>query len=228
MNVEDEIAVMTYLESFVTSQRLAKIDTVLAQRSRYLTVVAEDFHDPHNASALLRTCESLGIQDIHVVENFNTFKARVGAASGAIKWVTLHRYDEVEQNNTLACCQKLRSQGYLLVTTSPHLKALPPEAIPVDQKLAVIFGSERYGVSQQALAAAEYQLKIPMVGFVESLNVSVSAAVCLYTLTQRFRALDLKWQLSEREKLDLRLNWIRQTVKNSEALERYFWTQVKV
>lgn len=128
MNVEDEIAVMGYLESFVTPQRLAKIDAVLAQRSRYVTVVAEDFHDPHNASALLRTCESLGIQDVHVVENFNTFKARIGAASGAIKWVTLHRYDAVGQNNTLTCCQKLRSQGYLIVATSPHLKALPPRS----------------------------------------------------------------------------------------------------
>lgn len=206
MNVEDAIAVMTYLESFVTSQRLAKIDTVLAQRSRHLTVVAEDFHDPHNASALLRTCERLGIQDIHVVENFNTFKARVGAASGATKWVTLHRYDKVEQNNTLTCCQKLRSQGYRLVATSPHLKALPPEAIPVDQKIAIIFGSERYDVFPQALETAEYQLKIPMIGFVESLNVSVSAAVCLYTLTQRFRNLDVKWQLSEQEKRDLRLD----------------------
>ena len=228
MNAEDKIAVMAYLESFVTSQRLVNIDTVLAQRTRHLTVVAEDFHDPHNASALLRTCESLGIQDVHVVENFNTFKARVGAASGAIKWVTLHQYSEAEQNNTLACCQKLRSQGYLIVATSPHLQAVPPETLPLDQKLAVIFGSERDGVSQQALEAADYQLKIPMVGFVESLNVSVSAAICLYTLTRRLRILQVDWHLSDREHLALRLDWIRQSVHNSEALERYFWNQVNL
>ena len=228
MNVADTMAVMAYLESFVTPERLAKIDTVLAQRTRHLTVVAEDFHDPHNASALLRTCESIGIQDVHVVENFNTFKARVGAASGATKWVTRHQYGEVGQNNTLACCQKLRSQGYLLVATSPHIKAIPPEAIPLDQKLAVIFGSERDGVSQQTLATADYQLKIPMVGFVESLNVSVSAAICLYTLTRRLRTIDVDWHLSDREKLALRLDWLRQSVQNSEALERYFWTRVNV
>ena len=136
--------------------------------------------------------------------------------------------DEAGQNNTLACCQKLRSQGYLLVATSPHIKAIPPEAIPLDQKLAVIFGSERDGVSQQTLATADYQLKIPMVGFVESLNVSVSAAICLYTLTRRLRTIDVDWHLSDREKLALRLNWLRQSVQNSEALERYFWTQVNV
>lgn len=225
MNVDDEIALMAYLESFVTPQRLSKIDAVLAQRTRHLTVVAEDFYDPHNASALLRTSDSLGIQDVHIVENYNTFKARVGAASGSMKWVTLHQYGETEQNNTLACAQKLRSQGYLMVATSPHLNALPPEALPLDQKLAVIFGSERDGVSQPALETADYQLKIPMVGFVESLNVSVSAAICLYTLTQRLKVLDIDWQLSDREKLALRLNWLRQSVQNRAALERYFWSQ---
>jgi len=223
--VKDVIAVMAYLESFVTPERCAKIDAVLAQRTRYLTVVAEDFHDPHNASALLRTCESLGIQDVHVVENFNTFKARVGAASGATKWVTLHHYGEAEQDNTLTCCAKLRSQGYRLVATSPHVQALSPEALPLDQKLAIVFGSERDGVSGRALESADLQLKIPMVGFVESLNVSVSAAVCLYTLTRRLRTLEVDWPLSDREKLALRLDWIRRSAQHGEALERHFWTQ---
>jgi tRNA (guanosine-2'-O-)-methyltransferase len=158
-----------------------------------------------------------------VVEKHNTFKARVGAASGAIKWVTQHQYSEPNQDNMLACCEKLRSQGYLIVATSPHLSAVPPEAIPLDQKLAVIFGSERHGVSQEAITAADYQLKIPMVGFVESLNVSVSAAVCLYTMTQRLRSLGIVWSLSDREKQTLRLDWIRQSVQNSAALERRYW-----
>lgn len=225
MTERDAIAVMAYLESFVTPERCAKMDAVLAQRTRYLTVVAEDFHDPHNASALLRTCESLGLQDVHVVENYNTFKARVGAASGATKWVTRHHYGEPGADNTLACCEKLRSQGYLLVATSPHVRAVPPEVLPLDQKLAIIFGSERNGVSARAIDTADLLLKIPMVGFVESLNVSVSAAVCLYTLSRRLRSLDVPWQLSDREKQALRLDWIRQSVQHSQALERYFWAQ---
>ncbi|MEM1309374.1 MAG: RNA methyltransferase [Cyanobacteria bacterium P01_D01_bin.71] len=225
MDIADTIAVMGYLESFVTPQRSAKIDAVLAQRTRHLTVVVEDFHDSHNASALLRTCEGLGIQDVHVVENFNTFKAGVGAASGAEKWVTRHHYSEAGQDNTLCCCAKLRSQGYSIVATSPHLQARSPEIVPLDQKLAIIFGSECYGVSEQALATADWHLKIPMVGFVESLNVSVSAAMCLYTLTRRLRAMNLDWALSDHEKLDLRLDWIRQSVQHGEALERHFWAQ---
>ena len=225
MTLSEAISLMAYLESFVTPQRLAKMDAILAQRTRHITVVAEDFHDPHNASALLRSCDAMGIQDVHVVENYNTFKARVGAASGATKWVTRHQYSDPEAANTLACCEKLRSHGYLIVATSPHLNAVPPAAMPLDQKLAIIFGSERDGVSQQAIAAADYQLKIPMVGFVESLNVSVSAAVCLYTMTQRLRSLEIAWQLSDREKQALRLDWIRQSIQNGEALERLYWQQ---
>lgn len=222
MDVEQKIALMDYLESFVTPTRLARIDTVLAQRTRHITVVAEDFHDAHNASAILRTCEGLGIQDVHAVENFNTFKPRRGAASGSTKWITLHHYQEADQDNTRACCDKLRSQGYLMVVTSPHVNAYPPEAIPLDQKLAIIFGSERDGVSERALQEADLQLKIPMVGFIESLNVSVSAALCLYTLTRRLRALDVDWPLSDREKLDLRLNWVRHSAQHSQQLEQRF------
>jgi len=222
MDAEQKIALMAYLESFVTSQRAARIDAVLAQRTRYLTVIAEDFHDPHNASAILRTCEGLGIQDIHAVENFNTFKPRRGAASGSAKWVTLHHYNHEQQDNTRACYHKLRSQGYLIVATTPHVSAFPPEAIPLDQKLAIVFGSEHYGISERALVEADLKLKIPMVGFIESLNVSVSAALCLYILTRRLRQLEIDWQLSDREKLDLRLDWIRHSAQHSEQLEQRF------
>lgn len=224
-NEDRKIAVMQHLENFLTPARQTRIDAVLAQRTRHLTVVAEDFHDAHNASALLRTCEALGIQDISVVQNFNTFKARRGAASGSEKWITLHHYDEVDADNTKACCDKLRSQGYLIVATSPHLQAPPPEAIPLDQKLAIVFGSERYGVSKHVLETADLHLRIPMVGFIESLNVSVSAALCLYTLTRRLRTTDVAWHLSNREKLALRLAWIRNSVQNVEAIERRFLEQ---
>ena len=225
MDTEQKIALMDYLESFVTPQRIARIDAVLGQRTRHLTVVAEDFHDAHNASAILRTCEGLGIQDIHVVENFNTFKPRRGAASGSEKWITLHHYQDEVQNNTQACCDTLRSQGYLIAATSPHGGAHSPEAIPLDEKLAVVFGSERYGVSKQAVQEADLTLKIPMVGFIESLNVSVSAALCLYTLTRRLREVSVAWQLSDREKLDLRLDWMRHSAQHSQQLEQRFWAE---
>ena len=225
MNADQQLALTEYLAGFVTPNRQANIEAVLAHRTRYITVVAEDFHNAHNASAILRTCEGLGIQDIHIVENFNTFKARRGAASGSQKWVTVHHYDSETEDNTDTCLAKLRSQGYLVVATNPHGQALPPEVLPLDQKLAILFGSERYGVSERALAQADLQLKIPMVGFMESLNVSVSAALCLYTLTRRLRQLDVDWPLSDREKQELRLHWFRLSARNSDRLEQYFLTQ---
>lgn len=225
MSIELQLAVIEYLENFVTPERQARIDAVLTQRTRYLTVIVEDLHDAHNASAILRTCEALGIQDVHVVENFNTFKPRRGAASGSDKWLTLHRYNQSSVDNTQACLARLRSQGYRLVATTPHAKALPPEAVPLDQKLAILVGSERYGVSQIGLQTADLRLQIPMAGFIESLNVSVSAALCLYALTRRLRQLDISWQLSDREKRELRLEWLRHSARHSQHLEKHFRAQ---
>ncbi|MDB9524505.1 RNA methyltransferase [Oscillatoria sp. CS-180] len=225
MDVTQKTALMEYLETFVTPERRAKIDAVLAQRTRHITVVAEDFHNAHNASAILRTCEGFGIQDIHVVENFNTFKARRGAASGSEKWVAISRYGSDQEDNTRQCLSKLRSLGYLIAATSPHEGAVAPAAIPLDQKLAVWFGSERYGVSQTALQAADFKLKIPMVGFIESLNVSVSVALCLYVLTQRLYQMEIDWHLSDREQRDLRLEWLRQSARHGDRLEQHFLAQ---
>lgn len=225
MEVTQKHVLMGYLERFLTVDRKTKIDAVLAQRTRYLSVVAEDFHNAHNASAILRTCEGLGIQDVHVVENRSRFKPRKGPASGSEKWVSLHRYNDTAADNTETCIQNLRAQGYRLVATSPHADALPPEEVPLDQKLAVMLGNEKNGLSEAALAAADLKLTIPIVGFMESLNVSVSAALCLYTLTRRLRQLAVDWPLSEAERLDLRLDWFRLSVRNSDHLEKHFLMQ---
>lgn len=225
MDAEQAQALMAYLEAFVTPERQSKIDAVLAQRTRYVTVVAEDFHDAHNASAILRSCEGLGIQDIHVVENFNTFKARRRAASGSTKWLTIHHYNHETADNTLCCLRHLKAQGYRIAATSPHADACPPELVPLDQKLAILFGSERYGISQRASDMADVKLTIPMVGFAESLNVSVSAALCLYSITRRLRQMNIDWSLSMAEKLRLRLEWIRHSARNSDRLEHHFLMQ---
>ncbi len=222
MKPDHQLALMEYLQAFVTPDRQARIDGVLAQRTRYLTVVAEDFHNAHNASALMRTCEGFGVQDLHIVENCNTFKARRGAASGSEKWITLHHHNTA-QNNTTACLEQLRSQGYRIVATTPHGNAFTPETLPLDQKLAICFGSERYGLSPQMQATADCHLTIPMVGFMESLNVSVSAALCLYGLTRRLRRLEVDWPLTAAEKQTLRLDWLRQSSRHSDRLEKYFF-----
>lgn len=242
-----EQAVTDYLATYVTPERRGKIESVLAQRSRHLTVVVEDFHITQNASAILRTCEGLGIQDVHVVENQNSFKLNRDVTRGCNKWLTLHHYSdgqhlvrngsaiatlpapplpaaESRPQNTALCLDYLQQQGYRLVATCPHEGAIAPEDLPLDAKVAILMGNEHAGLSDYALERADWAIKIPMAGFSESFNVSVSAAVCLYTLTRRLHHLQ-HWGLTAAEKQELRLQWYRQSARSSDRLEHQFLKQ---
>jgi tRNA (guanosine-2'-O-)-methyltransferase len=211
-----------YLSQFVTAERRAKIERILSQRTRYLTVMVEDFHLSQNASAVLRTAEGLGIQDIHIVENENSFKLNRDVTRGSNKWLTLHQYNAEGRNNTTTCFESLRQQGYKLVATCPHEGAFTPETLPLDNPIALLMGSEHEGLSDYALQYADYAMNIPMDGFLESFNVSVSAAVCLYLLTRRLKQQELAWHLSHDEKTHLRLDWLTMSSRSSEALIEQF------
>lgn len=207
-----------YLSQFVTAARQAKIERILSQRTRYLTVMVEDFHLSQNASAVLRTAEGLGIQDIHIVENENSFKLNRDVTRGSNKWLTLHQYNAAGRNNTADCFEMLRQRGYKLVATCPHEGAVTPENLPLHKPVALLMGSEHEGLSDYAIEYADYALKIPMDGFLESFNVSVSAALCLYVLTRRLKQDNLPWPLSDDEKTHLRLDWFAMSSRSSEAL----------
>ena len=211
-----------YLSQFVTEERQAKIERILHQRTRYLTVMVEDFYLSQNASAVLRTSEGLGIQDLHIVENENSFKLNRDVTRGANKWLTLQQYNAEGRNNTADCCEVLRQKGYKLAATCPHEGAFAPEDLPLDKPIALLMGSEHKGLSDYALEYADYGVKIPMDGFLESFNVSVSAAVCLYVLTRRLKQQGIPWQLSDEEKTHLRLDWLTMSSRSSEALVNQF------
>jgi tRNA (guanosine-2'-O-)-methyltransferase len=211
-----------YLRQFVTTERQAKIERILSQRTRYLTIMVEDFHLSQNASAVLRTAEGLGIQDIHIVENENSFKLNRDVTRGSNKWLTLHQYNAEDRNNTADCFEALRQRGYKLAATCPHEAAFAPEDLPLDKPVALLMGSEHEGLSDYALEYADYAVKIPMTGFLESFNVSVSAAVCLYILTRRLKQQGIPWHLSDEEKTHLRLDWLTMSSRSSEALVAQF------
>jgi len=213
---------VAYLGQFATAERQAKIERTLAQRSRYLTVVLEDFHYSQNASAVLRTAEGLGLQDMYIVETINAFKLNPDVTRGCNKWLTLHHYNQPDTDNLTRCLSTLRQRGYTLVATCPHGPAVPPDQLPLDCKTALLLGSERWGLSERALAQVDAQVQIPMAGFLESYNVSVSAAICLYTLAQRLRQSAQPWQLSETEKIHLRLDWLLRSVRSQDALVKRF------
>lgn len=219
--------VISFFEDFVSGKRREKLKSVLNQRTRYLTVVLEDIYQPHNASAVLRSCDGFGIQDVHIVENSNDFNVSKGVTIGADKWITRYRYNKKARGseNTEQCITHLKNQGYQLLATSPHSEDVDIQDVEVEQKTALLFGTELEGLSNRALDMADGYVTIPMYGFSESFNLSVSAAICLSYMSQKIRKNGVDWQLSDEEKEDLYLRWLLKSVREPELLLTRFEKQ---
>lgn len=202
----------------VSEKRLAKFHCVLQNRTRYITVVLEDLFQSHNASAVIRSCDCSGIQDIHLIENNFEFTENPDVALGASQWVNLIKYN-TEQNNTLNAIKVLKKQGYRIVATTPHTNDTKIQDLDLTKgKIALLFGSELPGLSDIALQNSDEFVKIPMFGFTESYNISVSAAICLYELVSRLHKSDIIWQLKNSEKEVVLADWLMKSVKNSKNI----------
>lgn len=210
-----------YLAQYMTEERDQLFQRVVEDRTRKITVVVEDVYQPHNASAVLRSCDCFGVQDVHIIENENTWEVSEGVSLGAYKWLDVHRYN-AEENNTLACLKQLKSQGYRIVATTPHLNNYMPDTLPLDGKTALVFGSEVLGISDLVRQEADAYLRIPMYGFTESFNISVAAALSLFALTERMRKTTTDWKLSDNEKIELLVQWAKRSIRDGEViLQRY-------
>ena len=208
-----------HLSKFISEARLDTFNRVIAKRTRYLTVVLEDIYQSQNASAVLRTCDCLGIQDVHVIENKNTFDVNPDVVLGSSKWLNLERYNE-QTFNTIEAIKKLKADGYRIVATTPHKDDKDLDDFTLEAgKTALLFGTELTGLTKEAMDMADEYLKIPIVGFTESFNISVSAAIIIYQLTQKLRSSGINWHLSELEKDTLMLEWLRKSIKSSELIE---------
>lgn len=216
-----------YLKGFTTEARLDKFKDVLSKRTKHIAVVLEDLHKPHNANAVLRSCDALGIQDIHIIENENEFDTEGQVSIGAHQWLTLKRYNEEGGTNVESCFESLRKDGYQIIATTPHENDSNINELDISEKTALVFGSELTGISDRVKEQADGFVKIPMYGFSESFNISVSAAISLYDVTSRLRVTDLDWGLSEEEKEELTLEWLVQTIKAGEMLVEKFMNEQK-
>lgn len=205
------------LSAFVTENRLKRIEEVLQLRTRHLTVVLEDIQKPQNAAAVLRSCDCFGIQDVHIIENQNKFDPNPDVELGSLQWLTIHKYNS-KQENTADSIASLKKNGYKIIVTSPHKNDCTIEELDITQKTALFFGTEMRGATPASLEQADGFVKIPMVGFTESLNISVSAAVSLFILTSRLRKSSVNWKLSEEEEKEIRLQWLRNSVQRPELL----------
>lgn len=211
-----------YLSGFATEQRMQKFEEVIHQRSRYLTVVVEDVFQPHNASAVLRSAECFGVQDVHIIENTNKYKPSSDISLGSHQWLTLTRHSKSD-NNSLSCMKSLKEKGYRIVATTPHKDDCLISELDLSKgKIALCFGTEIDGLSETIMKEADEFVKIPMYGFTESFNISVSAAICMYELSKRLRESKIKWQLSEEEMLEIKLDWVKESVRSSDLLEKEF------
>jgi tRNA (guanosine-2'-O-)-methyltransferase len=213
---------ITYLEGFVTEKRKNTFKNILLNRTRHFTVVLEDIFQQHNSSAVIRSCDVFGIQDIHIIENKYHSKVSRHVAKGSQKWLNLNNYKE-DKNNTKDCLTRLKNEGYQIIATSPHNNTCTLHDLDISKKSAFIFGVEKSGVSEEVLINSDEILTIPMVGFTESLNISVAAAIILENLTNKLRNSNYPWRLSEKEQEILYANWLEKSIKNVDEIKNRFF-----
>lgn len=216
--------VSPYLCSFLTDSRIQRIDEVLNQRTKHYTIVLEDLYQAQNISAVLRTCECYGLQDVYVVENDNEFVIHKAISMGANKWLTIHKYPP-EEHNLENCINDLHQRGYTVAATLPSEDSCFIQDIPVEQKTAFIFGTELTGLSPQAISLADQTVKIPMYGFTESFNISNSVAILVSFMVEKLRKTSMNWQLTESEKEQLRFEWLQKSLKTPDLIINKFLSE---
>jgi len=215
----EHFALWDYFHEYVTPQRRARLAEVLRQRTRRIAVVLEDVRQSHNVSAVLRSCDAFGIQDVHVLEPTESFDPSTKIALGSQQWLTIRR--EPGEGAVERGITTLRNQGYRIVATvPPGAGAVPFEEINLDGPIAVVFGNEKYGITPEMVAAADQLTTIPMHGFVESLNISVAAALLIQSLSSRTRASRNDWALSSAEHEELLFEWTRKSIPAVEFIEQ--------
>jgi tRNA (guanosine-2'-O-)-methyltransferase len=213
---------LEYLKNLITSERFDTIEDVVSKRTRHIAVVLEDVFHSQNASALLRTCDCLGIQNVYTIENNSVFSVNQEIAKGSSKWLTIERFNK-QIDNKYSAVSSLKKIGYRIVATSPTLGNIKFEDFPICKtKTAIIFGNELNGVSDELINMADECLSIPMFGFTESYNISVCAGIILFHLSSALRNSNIEWKLTEQESLALKIEFIKKSIKKPELIEEAF------
>lgn len=214
-------SLVEYLCNFVTAERYNRIVEVASNRIRHFSIVIENLYQSHNISAILRTAECLGIQNVHIIENNFQYEINQQVSLGSHKWLSIKQYND-QENNTMLCLETIKKQGYKVIATLPHKNNCLWDEVSIDEKTAFVFGTELDGLTQEAIAMADGFVKIPMYGFTESYNVSVSVALTMMNVCERLRKSEINWRLSEEDRTDLELQWLKKSIKDVDRIiERY-------
>jgi len=216
-----EYKVLKYLEGYVSENKQQLIAKVLSQRTRHFAVVLDDIFQPQNASAAIRTADCFGVQDVYVTENKHKFKINPRVVHGSAKWVDVHQYSE-NQKSIEHCVGELKDKNYRIIGTVPEPAAKSIYDFDIASKAAFVFGTEQTGISQEMMQYVDEKITIPMYGFTESFNISVSVAIVLSTLVEKLYSSSVDWRLKPEETDLLRLDWYRKIVNRSDLLEKEY------
>ena len=216
--MEDKILAEFY--SIISDNKKEMFDRIASERTKHITVAIENVYQEHNASAVLRSCDCFGLQEMHVIEKDNQYKVQRDIALGAGRWVDMFNYNQGTQV-TKDCIDKLKSKGYTIVATTPHTENTIYD-LDLSKPIALVFGTERRGISEEVEKMADTFVKIPMYGFTESFNISVSVAIILNTLRQRLEQSSYNWKLTSEEQTALKIKWCRKILNSGEKLEKHF------
>lgn len=222
MTRDEQRNLINYLGEFISDYKKSLIEEKLCNRTQYINVVLEDIFNPHNASAVIRSCECFGIQDLHVVEQRNKYRLNPGVTRGSSKWISLYQYHSNQDDNTDKCIRELKNRGYQLIAATPDHGSIPVNEYKLESPVALFFGTEMKGLPDQVLNQMDESIHIPMRGFTKSFNISVSVALCLYEFTKKLAASDLNWALDEAKMDELRIVWYKNVIKKSTLLEKEF------
>lgn len=215
MTIDEKVLEAFY--NIISDSKQEMYDRIAGDRTAYIAVVMENIRKDHNASAVIRTCDCFGIQNLHTIEKDVEYVVQREISKGASNWIDLHSHSEGE-NPGLDCVQKLKNQGYQIVSTTPHTDKTIQD-IPIDKPIALVFGTEIHGISQDVLDISDHLVRIPMYGFTESFNVSVSAALTLSSLRGRLENSNQNWKLSHDEQVALKIQWCTKIVRDGEVVE---------
>lgn len=220
--MKDQKELLAYLEGFITENRKEGFKRVLENRTKHFTIAMEDVYQLHNTSAVMRSCEVFGIQELNVIEQRFGKRIDKEIALGAEKWVDVRRFSTIQN-----CIDDLKGKGYQIIATTPHNDSCLLQDFDISKPSAIFFGTEKLGLSEEVMQQADGYLKIPMVGFTESLNISVSAAIIIQDITARLRRSNINWQLTDEEFFEKQLDWTRKSIKDIDFIEKKFYESEK-
>lgn len=227
LTLDQKSGLIDSFNEVINVQRQQLLQQSLDQRTRFITVVLEDIYQAQNASAVIRSAECLGLQELHIVENRNEYQLNPTVVQGASKWMEIKRYRNQQTNNTAPCLESLKDRGYRIVAMTLREDSQELEALPMNEKTALCFGSEEPGLSELAHELADEYVRIPMCGFTQSFNLSVSAGISLYHLCRVMRSSAANWRLEQEDRFNLHVDWLSKSTPTGKILLEKFLDSVQ-